>query len=637
MFARGRWGEGYMRIRSYGAALVVAQCAVASTAFAQVDEPGNFSGERFELAVDPDGVLNVDAAVVPDHLAWDLSFWLGGAHDPLVLYDERAGFERQRGDLVGTRIGGSIGGAVSLFGVVQLGLSVPLVAFQSRNPQADGATAPLPALQVVGVGNVRLSPKVAVLRDASHGFDLAVIPRLSLPALSSGNYIGDDAFVFAPTVAASKDFTVLRTAFNTGLRFTETDEWLGLVRSHEITASAAVSVRLEELGGPPLDLDASLSGATSLSRPLASTQNYFEGIGGATYDFGGPLLAFAAAGLGTGAGYGTPDYRALVGVRLSSRVDDPDQDGIEGEDDACPKAAEDYDGFEDLDGCPEEDNDGDRIADALDGAPNHAEDIDGFEDTDGIPDPDNDQDSVEDARDACPTVAGVVDNGGCPDVDGDGDGVWDRLDACVAEPEDVDGFEDADGCPEADNDGDSVLDAADLCPDEAGPVANRGCPDVDTDGDGIVDRLDNCPKEAGAAENYGCVAKQMVRLTEEKIEIADKVYFEFGNSAIRSVSFAMLDNIAKVLMEHERISRLRIEGHTDDVGPRELNLSLSAARAKAVLDYLVAAGVSRERLESAGFAFDQPIADNGTEEGRAANRRVEFVIVEAPVGAEVVE
>jgi OOP family OmpA-OmpF porin len=98
---------------------------------------------------------------------------------------------------------------------------------------------------------------------------------------------------------------------------------------------------------------------------------------------------------------------------------DPDKDGIVGEADKCPNEAEDKDGFQDEDGCPDPDNDGDGVLDAADKCPNEPEDKDGFQDEDGCPDPDNDGDGVLDATDKCPTEPetknGFQDEDGCPD------------------------------------------------------------------------------------------------------------------------------------------------------------------------------------------------------------------------------
>ena len=98
---------------------------------------------------------------------------------------------------------------------------------------------------------------------------------------------------------------------------------------------------------------------------------------------------------------------------------DPDKDGIMGDADQCPTEAEDADGFEDENGCPDPDNDNDTVLDASDQCPTDAEDADGFKDDDGCPDPDNDGDGVLDAADTCPdkmeTKNGYQDGDGCPD------------------------------------------------------------------------------------------------------------------------------------------------------------------------------------------------------------------------------
>ncbi len=100
-------------------------------------------------------------------------------------------------------------------------------------------------------------------------------------------------------------------------------------------------------------------------------------------------------------------------------VRDRDRDGIADPDDSCPDDPEDFDAFEDADGCPDEDNDQDGIADTDDQCPMRPEDMDQFEDDDGCPDADNDLDGFPDVRDACPNdaevVNGVDDEDGCPD------------------------------------------------------------------------------------------------------------------------------------------------------------------------------------------------------------------------------
>ena len=181
-----------------------------------------------------------------------------------------------------------------------------------------------------------------------------------------------------------------------------------------------------------------------------------------------------------------------------------------------------------------------------------------------------------------------------------------------------------------DRDADGLADAVDQCPDQKGSADNRGCPDTDLDEDGVIDRVDNCPDEKGSEKNFGCVEKQLVVITRTQLKILDVVHFETGKARIKSRSHKLLDNVAAVLGKHPEIKRIRVEGHTDDQGDDAANKSLSQKRADSVRDYLVGKGVAPERLESAGFGEEKPIAENSSSSGRAQNRRVEFNIVDAP-------
>jgi outer membrane protein OmpA-like peptidoglycan-associated protein len=131
----------------------------------------------------------------------------------------------------------------------------------------------------------------------------------------------------------------------------------------------------------------------------------------------------------------------------------------------------------------ERDRDGDGIPDYLDKCPNDPEDFDGFQDDDGCPDPDNDGDGIPDELDLCPDEPGPAENHGCPkEPDRDGDGIPDSKDKCPDQPEDFDGFEDDDGCPDPDNDQDGIPDHLDKCPNSAETFNNfqdeDGCPDI---------------------------------------------------------------------------------------------------------------------------------------------------------------
>lgn len=101
--------------------------------------------------------------------------------------------------------------------------------------------------------------------------------------------------------------------------------------------------------------------------------------------------------------------------------------------------------------------------------------------------------------------------------------------------------------------------------------------------------------------------------------------FETGSAILSEDGMAVLDEAAELLLLSSDVL-IRVEGHTDNVGGRQFNQILSEERAQAVVDYLVAQGVDASQLISLGHGETQPIADNDTEEGRAQNRRIEFVV-----------
>jgi OmpA-OmpF porin, OOP family len=225
-------------------------------------------------------------------------------------------------------------------------------------------------------------------------------------------------------------------------------------------------------------------------------------------------------------------------------------------------------------------------------------------------------------RGKCLRVAAVT------PADRDGDGIPDARDECVDRPEDKDGYQDTDGCPENDNDSDGLADKVDQCPDQAedadGNADDDGCPDCDDDADGVLEcpePNDKCPGQKGQPPD-GC---GRVVVTDTKIEIKETIFFETGRATIKSVSFSLLDEVARALQANPSI-RVRIEGHTDSQGKDRYNLKLSRARAKAVRKYLIGRGVASRRMVSQGYGETRPISDNRTAEGRAENRRVEFVI-----------
>jgi len=178
-----------------------------------------------------------------------------------------------------------------------------------------------------------------------------------------------------------------------------------------------------------------------------------------------------------------------------------------------------------------------------------------------------------------------------------------------------------------DRDGDGIPNEKDMCPDVPGTPEMDGCPD--RDGDFIPDPEDRCPDEPGPAQNDGCpVQGPVVELQTERLSLKDSIHFDTNRATIKPESNPVLDSIAALLRDHRELRRVRVEGHTDNVGPAAYNKDLSRRRARSVVAAMVQRGIAADRLVFEGYGLDRPVADNRTALGRAKNRRVEFTILE---------
>lgn len=117
-------------------------------------------------------------------------------------------------------------------------------------------------------------------------------------------------------------------------------------------------------------------------------------------------------------------------------------------------------------------------------------------------------------------------------------------------------------------------------------------------------------------------------LKKDKLEIPGQIVFENASAVLKPESDAAISQLKQYLDETPRVTKLRIEGHTDNSGTAAANETLSGQRALAVKAALVAKGISKDRLIAVGFGQTKPIADNTTEEGKAKNRRTEFHVAE---------
>ncbi len=331
--------------------------------------------------------------------------------------------DQRLGDLIPFRADLHIMASYQVTNRVELAADLPITLvnlnnFKLLNDQGFPQNAP----RVGGLGALRVLGRFQILRQTELPIiGLAAIAEIRAPTGDGFSFMSDRGFVFAPRLAAERRFGPVRILANAGWRFrTAAGQYLNLYVNHEFVMGAGAIIELPDVWkfrNPELLADLNLVTAAEAPftfRDAESLKTPFELMIGArtmiTQNWG--LMLGVARGLGEHS-YGREEFRFFVGVRYERAPDgDRDGDGVPDTIDACPDKAEDLDGFQDADGCPEEN----------------------------------------------------------PEPDRDGDGLADRLDSCPDQP----GPPELDGCP--DRDGDQIADLVDLCPDEPGPAELGGCP-----------------------------------------------------------------------------------------------------------------------------------------------------------------
>ncbi|NQZ77338.1 MAG: OmpA family protein [Ekhidna sp.] len=147
---------------------------------------------------------------------------------------------------------------------------------------------------------------------------------------------------------------------------------------------------------------------------------------------------------------------------------------------------------------------------------------------------------------------------------------------------------------------------------------------ANADGFFFYSRSFELPTDTTYAEITNDIALEPIRKGTKVV--LNNIFFEIGKAELKPISYVEL-NKAVTLMQNNKGMKIEVGGHTDSQGADAANLSLSQKRAQSVVEYLVLAGVGRDRLVAKGYGETVPIADNATKEGRATNRRTEFVII----------
>jgi len=422
------------------------------------------------------------------------------------------------------------------------------------------------------MGDLRLDATVPILIPDGLIPGIAIVPAVWAPTGNMERYLGDAGIGLGATLAVAQEIGPVGWVLNVGGRTGQRMEVRNVEWGTGLLAGFGMSYRVRD--------DASLAAELRATPTYGYSGEQFpmEALAHGRVRLPMNLYATLGGGRGLTRGVGSSNLRVVMGVGWS-------EPGIP----------------------PEEDLDGDGMGDRTDQCPHEPEDRDGFEDGDGCPDPDNDK-----------------------------DGVLDDVDRCVDDPEDLDGVREEDGCPEYDADQDGITDGADQCPELAedldGNQDGDGCPEEesDSDGDGVPDWRDKCPQEPirfgqNPATSDGC--PKLAEISDDKIVITEKIYFELGKARLLPESTPVLEAVGQVMVDNPEITDILIEGHTDDQGNDELNYRLSDQRAESVMNWLIAYGIDRNRIASKGYGETRPIVPNTDDDSRARNRRVEFTIV----------
>ena len=650
--------------------------AVAQTA--ELTSGGGLDVRLFRQPIDSKGYLALNGTDVLGHkdysfglildLGSDILPYQGFTYNPDVsigggLASSPEMLERNK-HLVARAFTGTLSFNYGLLNRFVLGGQLPIQVLSGPKtviPNLYNDVALPSGLNAQGIGDLVLHAKARLLRAEYDPLGVALTLQLGLPTGNTAAFSGEPGISVWPSLAVEwMPVSRFRVGLNAGYRF---------------NASPGATVRLNArsdplalvppVSPPPPYCQAQpatgvVTNATCPSLPMGGDEIRYDDLitfGLATsLRIGGPLELVGEAygaqvmgafgqrgGLGVEAlggikvfvernsyltlaggaevqqGVNTAELRAVLGFVFEPSIGDRDGDGYKDDVDQCPDEPEDFDGFEDAEGCP---------------------------------DPDNDRDGLLDVDDECPLIPedhdGDADHDGCPEEslgDRDGDGILDNADECPDDPEDRDGFEDENGCPDPDNDKDGILDSDDMCPDDPEDIDqfedDNGCPDLDNDQDRILDRDDECPNDPetynGTADEDGCPDEGSVIVEEDQIVVLDKIYFATNSAEILPRSFPILDAVAATLQGNPQLRLVEVQGHADERASDAYNIKLTRARAASVVDALLSRRIMPDRLRSAGYGERCPVDAGHDPAAWEKNRRVEFKILRTDMGETGVE
>lgn len=589
-----------------------------------------FDAQRFRPSLDSQTTMQVEDPQVTQ-TGFGGGVWFNYAQDPLVYRSLDGANEDIQ--LVGPLFTADAQ-LWYTYKPFRLGVDIPVHAY-GTDVGSSGAS----------VGDIRIDGKYMLFDRVKSGYGLGFDARLSLPTGDSSSWLGDGVPTVQATVAGAIGKRAMADA-NIGFRSGPTRTLSSLTWGNRMTWGLGASLPLT----PDLSAFTELDGEIVLvANPdtvdAPSTRLPGEWRVGARYQILDRLQASLAGGAGYSEGLGSPQFRIVAGItsappakpKTVPMAGDMDRDGIPDAVDLCPDQAEDKNGKNDGDGCPDAgltpthfvviDPQGRKITgatlDLTEGPENGRYTLGSGEFTRSIPP------GPYRVKTEAVTYLPDMDTMKVPEAD--------RFEKTITlKPESV------------------LFPLTVIAKDEQGrPVAalvtvlGTGRK-FQTGPDGVgVEPLRPGPAELSVwAEGFApervktvvepnarvevTLRKSRVEIRDDQVVILDKVFFELDSAVLKAESIRILDDVAATLISHPDITLLEVQGHTDDQGSDEYNIGLSQRRAETVRDYLIAQGVERNRLLPKGFGETMPLQPGTSEDAREANRRVAFKILRGP-------
>lgn len=530
----------------------------------------------------------------------------------------------------------NLGGQYAVHERVAVAVAMPMYFASSGLEGAQGAAA----------GDARLYAPVTLLaaEDESVGegsVGLSVVPFADLPTGAEGKFLGNGGFGGGLLGAFAYGYGPLQVTLNGGFRANPSMQYENLNGGAGILSGMALSYLLSESVG--LRLEANLR-PTLTKNDYTLTESPGEAILSARGRHDSGLRWTGGVATAYTRGASAAAFRVFAGAGYTWGKDgqqDTDLDGLADRDDACPLEPETPNNFQDDDGCPDAlGNHRVLVRDPF-GKPLAGAEIL----VDGEVAGRTDENGAFDRRELEPGPTQTIEVRTNPKT---GMAPSDPIEITLVEG-DLETTVDLLWMPGAvkvvtRSEEGAIVDSVVVF---RGPE-KRNPEELGEDGEEIFVLSPGEWTLLVSAETFGTERREVtiepnsrslviievtlkpaiVEVTTEEVVILDQVHFEFDKAVIQEQSIALLTEVANNLLSHPEIKAVQVQGHTDSKGSNRYNQSLSQRRVDAVMAFMVEQGVESERMAAVGYGEACPIDTNNTDEGRANNRRVQFIITD---------